>query len=222
MGQKVNPNDIRIGIINTWSSRWFALGKGYQKNFLEDLAIRDYLNKKLSEASVSSIEIERSSSQVTVIIFSSKPGIIIGRSGTAIEDLKKELSQKFNNHFDVNIREVKNPDTDAEILAGSVAEQIVRRVAFRRAAKSAVRKGMDAGAKGVKVEISGRLNGAEISRTEFFLEGKIPLQTFRADISYASKRAETTYGTIGIKVWVFRGEVFRDRLTNKLEEVVTA
>lgn len=222
MGQKVNPNDIRIGIINTWPSRWFALGKGYQKNFLEDIALRKYLETRLVDAGLSKIEIERSSSQISIIIFSSKPGVIIGRSGTAIEDLKKDLSIKFNNNFDVNIREIKNPDTDAEILAGSVAEQIVRRIAFRRAAKSVVRKAMDAGAKGVKVEVNGRLNGAEISRTEFFLEGKIPLQTFRADISYASKRAETTYGTIGIKVWVFRGEVFRDRLTNKLEEVVTA
>ncbi len=222
MGQKVNPTDIRLSIINTWPSRWFALGRGFQKNLMEDIAIRNYLESKLVDAGVSQVEIERSSSQTSVIIFSSKPGVIIGRSGTAIEDLKKDLKLKFNTNFDVNIRELKNPDTDAAILADSVAQQISRRIAFRRAAKSAVRKGMEGGAKGVKVEVSGRLNGAEISRREFFLEGKIPLQTFRADISYASKRAETTYGTIGVKVWVFRGEVFRDRVTKKLEEVPTA
>jgi len=220
MGQKVNPNDIRVGIITTWPSKWFALGKDYQKKFLEDVAIRSFLTDKLVDAGISSIGIERDSSHVSVIIFTSKPGVIIGRSGTAIEDLKKTLSKQFNNNFDVNIREIKNPDTDAEILAENVAQQISRRIAFRRAAKSAVRKAMDAGAKGVKIEVSGRLNGAEISRTEFTLEGKIPLQTFRADISYASKRAETTYGTIGVKVWVFRGEVVRDRMSKKLSETV--
>mgnify|MGYP000420823933 CR=1 FL=1 len=222
MGQKVNPNDIRLGITNTWPSRWFALGKGYQKNLMEDIAIRNYLESKLVDAGVANIEIERSSSAISVIIFSSKPGVIIGRSGTAIDDLKVELKQKFGHNFDVNIRELKNPDTDADILAESVAQQITRRIAFRRAAKSAVRKAMEANAQGVKVEISGRLNGAEISRREFFLEGKIPLQTFRADISYASKRAETTYGTIGVKVWVFRGEVFRDRVKKQMEEAPTA
>jgi small subunit ribosomal protein S3 len=218
MGQKANPTDIRTGIIRSWPSRWFALGKQYRVLFHQDNQIRSYIENRLPDAGISNIEIERDSSNISVAIASSKPGVIIGRSGTAIEDLKKELKRQFNATFDVTIREIKNPDLDAEILADLVGQQISRRVAFRRAAKSAVRKAMDGGAKGVKVEVNGRLNGAEISRTEFFAEGKIPLQTFRADISYASKRAETTYGTIGVKVWVFRGEVFKDRVQKKLQE----
>jgi small subunit ribosomal protein S3 len=222
MGQKANPNDIRVGITTKWPSRWFATGKDYSAKLLQDMNIRKFLGERLKEASVARVEIERTSANISVSIFSSKPGVIIGRSGTAIEDLKKELNRTFNENFEVNIKEVKNPDLDAEILAESVAFQISRRVAFRRAAKGAIRKAIEAGAKGIKVEISGRLNGAEISRREFFLEGKIPLQTFRADISYSSRRAETTYGTIGVKVWVFRGEVFKDRLQKKMNDQLTA
>ncbi len=217
MGQKVNPKDIRIGIIHTWPSRWFANKKSFAKKLLSDMNIRSYLGKKLKEASISRIEIERTSSHVSVMIFSGKPGVIIGRSGDSIENLKKELFRKFGEHFDISVREVKNPDIDARLLADSVARQIEKRVAFRRAAKGAVRKAMEGGAKGVKVAVSGRLGGAEISREEFYIEGKIPLQTFRADIDYAIDRAETTYGTIGIKVWVFKGEIFKNRL-EKLPE----
>ncbi len=218
MGQKANPNDVRLGITYKWPGTWFAEGKTFQKNLHQDMKIRKYLTKKLPDAGIARIEIERTSAHIAIIIRSSKPGVIIGRSGTAIDDLKKTLQRKFNENFDLSVKEVKNPDTDAEILAESVGYQLSRRIAFRRAAKAAVRKAMEAGAKGVKIEISGRLNGAEIARREFFLEGKIPLQTFRADISYSSQRAETTYGTLGIKVWVFRGEVFKDRVMNKIRE----
>jgi small subunit ribosomal protein S3 len=222
MGQKANPNDVRLGITYDWPGKWYADGKSFQKNLYQDIKIREFLMKKLPDAGIARIEIERTSAHIAVVIFSSKPGVIIGRSGTAIEDLKKQLNKHFGENFDLSIREIKNPDLDAGILAESVSYQLSRRVAFRRAAKSAVKKAMDAGAKGIKIEISGRLNGAEIARREFFLEGKIPLQTFRADISYSSQRAETTYGTLGIKVWVFRGEVFKDRVKKKLNESVVA
>ncbi len=218
MGQKANPNDVRLGITSTWPGKWFAEGKAFQKKLHQDIRIRKYLMKKLPDAGIARVEIERTSTHTAILVYSSKPGVIIGRSGTAIEDLKKELNRKFEENFDLSIKEVKNPDLDAVIIAESVGYQLTRRVAFRRAAKGAVRKAMDAGAKGVKVEISGRLNGAEIARREFFLEGKIPLQTFRADISYCTHRADTTYGTLGIKVWIFRGEIFRDRLVKKLKE----
>lgn len=217
MGQKANPNDVRIGITTRWPSTWYADAKNFSRYLRQDILIRKFLSGKLVDAGISRIEIERTSAHTSLIIHSSKPGVIIGRSGTAVEDLKKELQRKFGEHFDVTIREVKNADVDAEILAESVAFQLSRRVSFRRAAKGVIKKAMDAGAKGVKVQISGRLNGAEISRTEFFIEGKIPLQTFRADISYSSRRAETTYGTLGVKVWVFRGEVFKNRIQKKLE-----
>lgn len=215
MGQKANPNDIRIGITNTWPSRWYAGKKGFQKYLLQDINIRKYLGKKLKDAGVAKIQIERNNANTSVTIYSSKPGMIIGRSGTAIEDMKGELHKKFGEHFNVNVKELKNSELDATILADLVARQMEKRVAFRRATKAAVRKAMDAGAKGIKVEVSGRLGGADIARKEFVTEGKIPLQTFRANISYATDRAETTYGTIGVKVWVFKGEIFKDRRFEK-------
>lgn len=216
MGQKANPNDVRIGITNTWPSRWYAGKKDFGKFLMQDIKIRKYINEKYKEAGIAKIEIERDNTHVMISIFSNKPGIIIGRSGTAIEDLKKELYRRFGEHFDVNVKELKTADLDSTILADLVARQIEKRVTFRRAAKAALKKAQDAGAKGVKVEVSGRLGGADIARKEFYTEGKIPLQTFRADISYATDRAETTYGTIGVKVWVFRGEVFKDRLEKKM------
>lgn len=219
MGQKANPNDVRLGITYKWPSRWFATGKKFAKNLLQDTKIREYLTAKLKDASIGRIEIERTNAHTSVAIYSSKPGVIIGRSGTAIEDLKNELFRKFGEHFDVTIKEVKKPEVDAEIVAESICFQLSRRVAFRRAAKMAIKKAIEAGVKGIKVEVSGRLNGAEIARREFFLEGKIPLQTFRADISYANKRAETTYGTIGVKVWIFRGEVFNRKLDAARSEI---
>ena len=219
MGQKANPIDIRLGITTTWPSKWFADGKNYAKYLHQDLAIRKYLEEKLKDASIARIEIERGSSITTIGIYSSKPGVIIGRSGTAIEDLKKELYRIFRENFDVNIKEVKNPDLDARILADGVARQIEKRVAFRRAAKSAIQRATESGAKGIKIQLGGRLAGADIARTELFKEGNIPLHTFRADISYAADRAETTYGTIGVKVWVYRGDVFKTKLGEKTEEV---
>lgn len=217
MGQKANPIDLRRGVTTGWPSRWFSGHRDYAKKLLQDIRIRKFLHAKLKDASISEIEIERDGSHTSIRISSSKPGVIIGRSGTAIDDLKKVLDRKFEGHFDLSIKEIKNPDLDAAILADSVAFQLERRIAFRRAAKSAIRKAMESGAKGVKISVGGRLGGADIARSEFFSEGKIPLQTFRADISYAMKRAETTYGTIGIKVWIFRGEVFRDRVQKKMK-----
>jgi len=212
MGQKANPIDMRLGITTTWASTWFASGKKYAKNLHTDLRLRSYLEKKLKHAGIAKIEIERGTAITAVSIFSAKPGVIIGRSGTAIDDLKQDLYRKFGENFEVNIREVKNPDANARIVAENVARQIEKRIAFRRAGKSAVQRAMESGAKGIKVQMSGRLAGADIARSESFKEGNVPLHTFRADIGYAMERAETTYGTIGVKVWIYGGDVFKQKV----------
>lgn len=208
MGQKANPNDIRIGITRGWSSIWYANKRDYAKFAIQDLFIKDYLKNKLKHASVANIVIKRKNNNVDIDVHSSKPGIIIGKSATAVNDLEKIVSKKFKIDCNINIVDVKNPGLEAVIVADMVARPIENRVAFRRAISFAAKKAMDSGAKGIKIKVSGRLGGADIARSEFFSEGKIPLQTFRADISYAMDRAETTYGTIGVKVWIFRGEIF--------------
>ncbi|MCT4592039.1 MAG: 30S ribosomal protein S3 [Candidatus Gracilibacteria bacterium] len=210
MGQKVNPTSIRIGITQNWSSRWFARGKVFAKNIKKDLEIRNYLAKKLQEAGLIRVEIERKNELIHLDIYSSRPGIIIGRQGDSIEALKSDLKKTFNDNFDVSIKEIKKPELEAGNLADFVGRQLERRMPFRRVAKMAIQKGMEAGAKGVKVQMSGRLQGAEIARTETFSEGTVPLHTFRADISYATDTARTGFGAIGIKVWVFRGEIFKN------------
>jgi len=214
MGQKVNPISLRIGIINTWDSKWYADRKNYAKNFHNDLALKAYIRKKLSSAGVDKIEIERSAKKVVVNIHASKPGLIIGRQGVAIEDLRVDLSQKFNENIQVNVIEIAQPDLSARLLAESVAVQIERRIAYRRAVKMSIQKAMEAGAKGVKIKVGGRLNGVEIARREFFKEGNIPLHTLRADIDYSEARANTTYGVIGIKVWIYKGLVFKKKNNN--------
>jgi small subunit ribosomal protein S3 len=209
MGQKVNPKSLRIGIIKTWDSRWFASRKGYAKKFHADLALRKFINNKLQSAGVTKIEIERSAKKVVVNIHAAKPGLIIGRQGVAIEDLRDELNKKFNENFEVNIIEIQSPDLSAQLIGELVAVQIEKRIAYRRAVKMALQKAIEAGAIGVKILIAGRLNGVEIARREYFKEGNIPLHTLRADIDYAQVNANTTYGVIGIKVWVYKGLIFK-------------
>ncbi len=209
MGQKVNPNGFRIGITHTWASVWFARGKKYRDLFLQDQLIKRYIMAKLKDAGISSIGIERSK-RTSVTIESSKPGIIIGKQGAAIEDLKKDLEKRFGGNFEVVIQELRAPDADAVSIAENIQGQIARRMPYRRAAKMAMEKAMQSGALGVKVLVAGRLNGAEIARNELFKEGNIPLQTLRANIQFARRHAITKFGTIGIKVWVNKGMVFKN------------
>ena len=208
MGQKVNPNGFRLKITHTWSSTWFAQGKKYKELFLQDMLIKRYINTKLPDAGISQIDIDRSK-RTSVAIHSSKPGVIIGKQGSAIEQLRKDLEKKFGGAFDVNIQEIRNPDADAAVIAETIQGQIQRRMPYRRAAKMAIEKGMQSGALGIKVKIAGRLNGAEIARSEIFKDGNIPLQTLRANVFFARRAAKTSYGTIGVKVWVYKGMVFR-------------
>ena len=208
MGQKVNPNGLRLKITHSWSSSWFAQGKKYRDLFLDDMKIKKYIRKRLPDAGISIIEIDRSK-RTSVVIHTSKPGVIIGKAGAAIEELRKDLEKEFGGAFDVNIQEIRNPDADADVIAETIQGQIQRRMPYRRAAKMAIEKAMQAGAEGVKIKVSGRLNGAEIARTEYFKDGNIPLQTLRANVIFAKRDARTTYGTIGVKVWIYKGMVFK-------------
>jgi len=208
MGQKVNPNGFRLGITHTWASTWFARGAKYRDLFLQDQHIKRYITAKLKDAGISEIQIERGK-KVKVTIVSSKPGIIIGKQGAAIEDMRKELEARFGTAFEVDIQELRTPDSDAHNIAESIAGQISRRMPYRRACKMAIEKAMQTGAQGVKIKVSGRLNGAEIARSDLFKEGNIPLQTLRANIQFARHHAVTKFGTIGVKVWVYKGMVFK-------------
>jgi small subunit ribosomal protein S3 len=211
MGHKVSPISFRIGGIRTWDSKWFS-GKGkYRKNFINDLKIRDFVLKRLKNAAVSKVEIERSPRALTLNIYSSRPGIIIGRGGTGVDDLKKEIKKRTNRSVDVNvnIQEIKHPEGDAAIIAYVIAEQLEKRISFRRVMKQAIDRAMKSpGVRGMKVMVSGRLDGAEMSRKEWLAEGNMPLHTLRADVDHAKAEAYTTYGVIGVKVWVYKGEVF--------------
>lgn len=222
MGHKVNPKIMRIGITRDWDSKWFATKGNFRKMLHQDLAIQKLLNAKLEEG-VSKIEILRTQGKAIINVYTSKPGLIIGRGGETIDKLKDELHKKFKENFSINIKEVKKPMLDAAIVAEMVAKQVEKRVAYRRAAKMALEKIMEAGARGGKIYLGGRLNGVEIARSEFFIKGKIPLQTFRADIDYCSRAAQTTYGKIGIKVWIYRGDIFKTdmlaRLAEQMEEI---
>ncbi len=208
MGTKVNPIGMRTGIIRNWPSSWYANKKNYAKMLKDDLAIKAQVRKSLDDCGVSMIELQRNANDTILNVHTSKPGVIIGKQGAGVEVLKADLQKKFGNKFTINVKEIKKPDLDAFLVGDSIAKQIERRVSYRRAAKMAVKKAMESGALGIKVKASGRLNGVEIARTEFTAEGKIPLHTFRADIDYASVPAHTTYGAIGVKVWINRGEVF--------------
>ncbi len=207
MGQKVNPHGARVGVIYDWSTRWYAGKKDFANNLNEDFRLRNMLKDKFYSCGISRIDIERSASRMTVTLFAGKPGMIIGRSGKGIEDLKAEV-EKFVGHA-VNIRviDLKTPDTDAQLIAENIAQQLEKRIAFRRAMKQSIQRANKAGAKGVKVAISGRLGGADIARTEHYHEGSIPLQTLRANIDYGFCEAKTTYGRLGVKVWVYKGQV---------------
>ena len=206
MGQKVNPNGIRLGINKTWSSRWFSKSS-YSKLLHEDLSIKKYVEQKLKSASISKITIERAAKKLRLTIFSSRPGIIIGKKGADIESLKNMLTKMSNLEVFLDIKEIRKPEVEAKLVAENIATQLEKRISFRRAMKKAVQSSMRLGAKGVKVVCSGRLGGAEIARTEKYAEGSVPLHTLRSDIDYATAEAETTYGICGIKVWINKGEI---------------
>ena len=210
MGQKVNPNGFRLGVSKKHKANWYAKGKDFPNNLIQDLKVRDHLNKKLKNSSISKIELERTADTFIVNIHTARPGIIIGKRGEEIENLKKAVEKIVKGTCQINIKEVKKPDLDAQILAEGVAQQLEKRVMFRRAMKRTVQSALRQSAKGVRIEVSGRLNGAEIARTEWYREGRVPLHTLRADIDYGTAEALTTYGIIGIKVWVFKGEITED------------
>lgn len=210
MGQKVNPNGMRIGIIKTWDAKWYA-DKDYAANLHEDIRIRAFLKEELKQTGVSKIETERSKNRLKLTIHTAKPGMVIGRGGAGIEQLKNSLKAYTNKHVEINIVEIKHPDMDSVLVAENIASQLERRIAFRRAMKQAVSRTMRMGALGIKVTVSGRLGGAEIARTESYREGSIPLHTLRADIDYGTAEAHTTYGRIGVKVWIFKGQILPEK-----------
>jgi small subunit ribosomal protein S3 len=210
MGQKVNPIGFRLGTSKKQNANWYAKGKAFSENLIQDLKVREYFKVKLKNSSISKIELERSSENFVVSIYTSRPGIIIGKRGEEIDNLKKAVEKIVKKSTQINIKEVKKPDLDATILAEGIAQQLERRVMFRRAMKRTVQSALRQSAKGVRVEVSGRLNGAEIARTEWYREGRVPLHTIRADIDYGTAEALTTYGIIGVKVWVFKGETTED------------
>ncbi|MDD5393415.1 MAG: 30S ribosomal protein S3 [Thiothrix sp.] len=211
MGQKVHPTGIRLGISTDWRSKWYAEGKDYANFLFKDLEVRAFLKKRLKEASVSRIQIERPAKSAFITIHTARPGVVIGKQGADIEKLRAETAAILGLHVNnvkLNIEEIRKPELDSQLVAESIASQLERRIMFRRAAKRAVANAMRLGALGIKVCVAGRLNGAEIARTEFFREGRVPLHTLRADIDYATAEALTTYGIIGVKVWIYKGEVF--------------
>jgi small subunit ribosomal protein S3 len=210
MGQKIHPVGLRLGITRTWDSRWFEK-KHYVDWLHEDVAIRKFFNRWMRSAAISKIEIERRANQARVIVNTAKPGIIIGKRGVGIEDIRKSLEKLTGKNVQVNVMEIKHPELDARLVAQNIVDQLEKRIAFRRAMKQAIMRTMKAGARGIKVQVSGRLGGAEIARTEHSADGKVPLHTLRADIDYAHVEAFTTFGRIGVKVWIYRGEVLPDQ-----------
>jgi small subunit ribosomal protein S3 len=217
MGQKVNPHGIRLGIVKDWSARWYAASKDFANTLCSDLKVRDYLRTRLAQAGISRIQIDRPARNAKITVYAARPGVIIGKSGKEIENLRDEVSRIMNVPVHVSIEEVRKPEIDATLVAESIAQQIERRVMFRRAMKRAVTSTIRLGAKGIKVTVSGRLGGSEIARTEWYREGRVPLHTFRADIDYGTAEAFTTYGVIGVKVWIFKGEVLEDNLMENPE-----
>lgn len=207
MGQKMHPHGLRVGVIKDWSSKWYADSKNFADYLVEDQKIRAYVKKKLYVSGISKIEIERTAKFVKVNVYTAKPGLVIGKGGNLAESLKAEITKMINKDVNLNIVEVKDVDTDAQLVAENIAGQLERRISFRRAMKQCMQKSMKAGALGIKTAVSGRLGGADMARTEFYKEGTIPLQTIRADIDYGFAEANTTYGKIGVKVWIYKGEV---------------
>ncbi|AJD89458.1 30S ribosomal protein S3 [Jeotgalibacillus malaysiensis] len=217
MGQKVNPIGLRIGVIRDWESKWFA-GKDYADLLHEDLKVRDYIEGRLKEASVSKVEIERAANRINITIHTAKPGMVIGKGGTEVEALRKDLNKITGKRVHINIVEIKRADLDAKLVGENIARQLENRVSFRRAQKQSIQRTMRAGAKGIKTQVSGRLGGADIARAEHYSEGTVPLHTLRADIDYAHVEADTTYGKLGVKVWIYRGEVLPTKNNKKSEE----
>ncbi|MBU9720218.1 MULTISPECIES: 30S ribosomal protein S3 [Bacillaceae] len=216
MGQKVNPTGLRVGIIKDWESKWYS-DKDYADLLHEDIKIREYLEKRLKEASLSTVEIERAANRVNVTIFTAKPGMVIGKGGSEVEALRKALNQLTGKRVHININEVKYPDMDARLVAENIARQLENRISFRRAMKQTIQRTMRSGAKGIRTQVSGRLGGADIARSESYSEGTVPLHTLRADIDYGTAEADTTYGKLGVKVWIYRGEVLPTKGTKQEE-----
>ncbi len=211
MGQKVHPVGIRLGITSDWSSRWYASGSNYARNLREDLRVRDFIHKKLSNAAISQITIERPAQNMKVVIHTARPGTVIGKKGEDIGNLRRQLTEINGAPVTVSVEEIRKPDLNAKLVAENICQQLEKRMMFRRAMKRAVQNSIRVGALGVKVMIAGRLNGAEIARTEWYREGRVPLHTFRANVDYGLAEAHTTYGVLGVKVWIFTGEVFKDK-----------
>ena len=207
MGQKMNPHGLRVGVIKDWDSKWYASKKDFADNLVEDVAIRKYIKKNLFAAGVSRIEIERTAKSIKANVYTAKPGIVLGKNGESVNKLRADITKLFKKDININVIEVKNVDTDAQLVAENIAGQLERRISYRKALKQSMAKATKAGAKGIKTAVSGRLGGAEIARSEFYKEGTVPLQTFRADIDYGFAEANTTYGKIGVKVWIYKGEV---------------
>lgn len=214
MGQKMDPNGLRLGIIKDWNSKWYADSKNFADYLVEDYKIRKYIEKKLRAAGISKVEIERTAKFVKINVYTAKPGLIIGKGGNLAEALKVELEKMINKQVNLNIVEVSNIDLDAKLVAENIAMQLEKRISFRRAMKQCMQKTMKAGALGIKTAVSGRLGGADMARTEFYKEGTIPLQTLRADIDYGFAEADTTYGKIGVKVWIYKGEILPTKKNN--------
>ena len=215
MGQKVNPHGLRVGVIKDWDSRWYAEDADFADNLVEDYKIREFLKKKLMKAGVAKIEIERSSDRIKIFLHTAKPGVVIGKGGAEIEKLKKEIAKLTTKKVLVDIKEVKKPDNDAQLVAENIALQLENRISFRRAMKSTMQRTMKSGAKGIKTSVSGRLGGADMARTEFYSDGTIPLQTLRADIDYGFAEADTTYGKVGVKAWIYNGEILPTKGTKE-------
>ncbi|MFQ5889735.1 MAG: 30S ribosomal protein S3 [Gemmatimonadota bacterium] len=211
MGQKTHPYGFRLGLVKPWKSRWFAKGREFSALLAEDEKLRKYLHARLGHAAIATIEIERKPAKIVVTIHTGRPGVVIGKRGAEVDKLRDELALLTDAEVSINVEEIKRPEVDARLVAESVAHQLMQRISFRRAMKRAVQSAMRAGAEGIKIQCGGRLGGAEIARTEGYHEGRVPLHTMRADIDYAVHTAKTTYGTIGVKVWIFRGEVVEDR-----------
>lgn len=211
MGQKVNPVGLRVGVIRTWDSRWYAKGKSYMQNLQEDFRLRKFIKDKLKHAGVAKIEMERAANKIKVIISTARPGVVIGKKGTGIDALKAEIQKQTPNEVYLSIQEVRKPDLDAQLVAENIAMQLEKRISWRRALKKAMAAAVRGGVKGIKIRVSGRLDGAEIARSEWYNEKSVPLHTLRADIDYGTAEALTTYGLIGLKVWIYRGDVYSAR-----------
>ena len=219
MGQKVNPIGLRVGVIRTWDSRWYAKGQQYIDNLHEDIRLRKYIKKKLKHAGVAKVEMERAANKIKIIIHTARPGVVIGKKGTGIDALKADIQAQTGNEIFLNIQEVRKPDLDAQLVAENIALQLEKRISWRRALKKAMAASVRSGVRGIKIKVGGRLDGAEIARSEWYNEKSVPLHTLRADIDYGTAEAQTTYGVIGLKVWIYRGDVLSAREVEEANRV---